>query len=145
VTDPSPQRLASKLDRAVATIIVAERAEDQFFIAESMVAGAATFLLLEYCKGFFKGLGLNKLAEDNGKLAATVLAELRDGKPVAAHPERLDQLEAALDQVRANRGSAAAKAAGESEVAETLRKLGAIPRQAADTAADVGRAIEPDE
>ena len=72
-------RLESDLDKPTATLIVTDDPEKRHFIGETLLVGAALFLIQQYCAGFLEGLGLHDTARVHGQKALKFLERIRSG------------------------------------------------------------------
>jgi hypothetical protein len=140
--DSTVARLAKRVDRPVATLIVSQDAETKRFIGEALLTAAAIYLLKRYCDKYLEGLGFDDMAKQHGKKTREYIESLRDGR---LQPEQIKaadpEIEVALNRVREHPANNAAKALAEGAVQEAVVEVGGVKAQGREIAAVVSEVV----
>jgi hypothetical protein len=135
-------RLAKRVDKPVATLIVSQDPETKRFIGEALLAAAAIYLLKRYCDKYLEGLGFDDIAKQHGKKTKEFIESLRAGR---LQPEQIkaadSEIEETLKLVRDHPANSAAKVSAEGAVQEAVVEVGGIKAQGREVAASVSQVV----
>lgn len=136
-------RLAKRLDKPVATLIVSGDSETKRFIGEALLIAAAVYLLQHYCDKYLEGIGFDDMAKSHGKKTKEFIEKLRDGSTA---PDQLtnsaqEDLDEALRIIEQNQPNAAAQSSAELAVEEAVVEAGGLKPQGRETAVLVSTVV----
>ena len=129
-------RLAKRLDKPVATLIVSGDSETKRFIGEALLIAAAVYLLQHYCDKYLEGIGFDEMAKSHGKKTKEFIGKVRDGSTA---PDQLTSsaqkdIDDALRIIQQHPPNAAAKSSAELAVEEAVVEAGGLKPQGRETA-----------
>jgi hypothetical protein len=137
------EKLAARLDKSVATIVVSHDTRTKRFIGEALLAGAALYLLKRYADKYLEAVGFDDMAKAHGRKTAEFLKHLQ-GETVT--PQDFDAAKADLlasaTLARTKPASASAQLSAQAEVAAVIVEAGAIHGQAREEAAKIAKEAE---
>lgn len=137
------EKLAARLDKSVATVVVSSDARTKRFIGEALLAGAALYLLKRYADKYLEAVGFDDMAKAHGRQTAALLKQLRGG---SVAPQDFDAAKADLlasaALARSKPANASAQSSAQAEVAAVIIEAGAIHGQARAEAAKIAKAAE---
>jgi hypothetical protein len=140
--DSTVMRLAKRVDRPVATLIVSQDPDTKRFIGEVLLTAAAIYLLKRYCDKYLEGLGFDDAAKQHGKKTKEFIESVRAGQ---LQPEQIKasdpEVEEALKLIRDQPVNNAAKALAEGAVQEAVVEVGGIKAQGREIAASVSQVV----
>ncbi len=136
------QRVQRNLDKALATTLATQQAEDRYFIGEALLAAITLFLLNRYAGAYVDKLGLKPLAESHAEKTKAYLGRIRAKEIAPSDTVDQEQLlqEAILTVRKLGRQQNAEEAANQALVLE-LTQAGALRAQATTTVASVAAAF----
>jgi hypothetical protein len=137
-------RVSEEIDRSTATLLVrGDDAETKHFILETLLIGAAAFLLHKYLEGFAKGAHLEELGEKHGAIAARLNRHLASGHEVPPDELATSERDAqeGFTELADSRSNGEARTSAEKAVVDTLLSRGASTYQAQTTAHRVGEGL----
>jgi geranylgeranyl pyrophosphate synthase len=142
MSNTTVERLAKRVDKPVATLIVSQDSETKRFIGEALLTAAVLYLLKRYCDGYLKGLGFDDMAKRHGEKTKEFIELVRSGN---LQPEQISaadpEVEEALKLVRDHPTNNAAKALAESAVQEAVVEVGGIKAQGREIATAVSQVV----
>lgn len=137
--DALVDRVKTVIGRSTATAFVGSETEDRHFILESLLVGAALFLLNRYMTGLCKPVEV--AGERTRQAAARILSEMFKGSvSKEAEEEGRQAVEDGLAEAK-RLDSPERRAAAEEEVRRVLRKYGESKAGASVKAAEITGAI----
>jgi hypothetical protein len=136
-------RLAKRLDKPVATLIVSGDSETKRFIGEALLIAAAVYLLQHYCDKYLEGVGFDEMAKSHGKKTKEFIEKLRDGSAPADEltSSAKEEMNEALRIIQKSPPNAAAKSSAELAVEVVVIEAGGLKPQGRATAVLVSTVV----
>jgi hypothetical protein len=136
------QRVQRKLDKALATTLATQQAEDRYFIGEAILTAITFFLLNRYAGAYVDRLGLKPLAESHADKTKAYLDRIRAKEIAPSDTFEQEQLlqESILTIRKLGWEQDAEQAANRALILE-LTQAGALRAQATATVAELSAAL----